>query len=90
MGWITVYVRGRTGSNAEVVKNLDQAGFIYMQGSSTEKGLGLYWINRANDLRAFKKAIGSKTVLKYRLKFYTNVGDFIESRHNSRTIIYEN
>jgi hypothetical protein len=89
MGWITVYVRGRTGAHAEVVKNLDQAGFRYMEGSSTEKGLGLYWINRADDLRAFKKAIGSKTVLKYRLRFYTNVEDFIESRHNPRTIVFE-
>lgn len=84
MGWITVYVRGRSGAEADVIKNLEQAKFRYMRGSSTEKGFWLYWIDKPENLRAFKKAIGSKTVFKYRLKFFTNVEEFIESKHNKQ------
>ena len=83
MGWITVYVRGRMGADPEIVKNLEHSRFRYMRGSSTERGLWLYWICGAENLRPFKKAIGSKTVFKYRLRFFTDVEDFIESKHNS-------
>jgi len=82
MGWTTVYVRGRTGADVDIIKNLEHSRFRYMLGSSAERGLWLYWIDGPENLRAFKKAIGSKTILKYRLRFFINVEDFIESKHN--------
>jgi hypothetical protein len=89
MGWITVYVRGKSGAGTEIIKNLDHAGFSYMRGAATEKGVGLYWINGLENLRPFKKAIGSKTIWKYRLRFYTDIEAFVESRHNVNTIVFE-
>lgn len=83
MGWVTVYIKGKSGCESEVLKNLEQSGFNFMPGSSVERGLTLYWINESDSLRAFKKAIGSKTIFKYRIRFYTNVEDFIESKHNA-------
>ena len=84
MGWTTVYVRGRSGFEGEVTKNLDDSGFLCMPGYSNEKGLTLFWIHEQETLRSFKKAIGAKTVLKYRLKFFTNVADFVETKYNAR------
>lgn len=83
MGWTTVYMRGKTGSEEEVLKNLEHSGFTFMPGTTNEKGLFLFWIRDDENLRDFKKAIGSKTILKYRIRFYTNVEDFVESRHNA-------
>jgi hypothetical protein len=82
MGWITVYIRGKSGCEDEVLKNLGQSGFKFMPGATNERGLTLFWIDETEDLRDFKKAIGSKTIFKYRIRFFTNVEDFIESKHN--------
>ena len=87
MGWITVYIRGKSGAENDIIRNLDHSGFPYMRGAATEKGVGLYWINGLENLRAFKKAIGSKIVWKYRLRFYTDIEAFVESRHNVNTIV---
>lgn len=87
--WVTVYIRGRAGAESEVLKNLDHRGFRYMRGHSTERGLGLYWIPKTVALREFKKAIGSKTIFRYRLRFFTNVEEFVESRHNPKSIVFE-
>jgi hypothetical protein len=89
MGWITVYIRGKVGAESEIIRNLDHTGFPYMRGAATEKRVGLYWIKGAENLRAFKKAIGSKTIWKYRLRFYTDIEAFVESRHNVNTIVFE-
>ena len=90
MGWTTVYVRGRSGFEGEVTKNLDDSGFLCMPGYSNEKGLTLFWIHEQETLRSFKKAIGAKTVLKYRLKFFTNVEDFVETKYNARNQPFSN
>jgi len=83
MGWTTVYIRGKSGFEGEVLNNLKDSGFTFMPGYSNERGLMLYWINEEEVLRSFKKAIGSKTIFKYRLRFFTNVEEFIESKHNT-------
>lgn len=82
MGWTTVYIKGKTGCEEDVLKNLEHSGFAFMPGTTNEKGLTLFWVDENEDLRDFKKAIGSKTILKYRIRFFTNVEDFIESKHN--------
>jgi hypothetical protein len=83
MGWITVYIRGKSGCEVEVLKNLEHSGLLFMPGETNEKGLSLFWIDEKEDLRDFKKAIGSKTIFKYRIRFFTNVEEFVESKHNA-------
>ena len=84
MNWITIYISGKPGFEKEVSDNLESSDFAFMPGSLEENGLALYWINEFADLRAFKKAIGSKTVFKYRLQFYSSVEEFVELQNNVR------
>lgn len=82
VGWTTIYINGKAGAEAEILHNLQHSGFNFMPGYANEKGLILFWVDEAESLRSFKKAIGSKTIFKYRLRFYTNVEAFVESRHH--------
>ena len=86
MGWITVYIRGKVGYESEVFRNLEHSGYSFLPGFSNERGLTLFWINDSGSLRPFKKAIGSKTIFKYRLRFFLNIEEFVESKHNSKII----
>ncbi|HEY5746969.1 MAG TPA: hypothetical protein VIU12_12880 [Chryseolinea sp.] len=86
MEWNTVYLRGKSNFENEVRHNLEHNGFRFMPGFSHEKGLALYWIEDKQCLREFKKAIGSKTVFKYRLRFYNSIEEFVESKHNASTL----
>jgi len=83
MGWVTVYIRGKSGFKTEVLHQLQQSDFKFMQGFANEKGIALYWINEEDELRSFKKAIGSKTIFKYRLKFFLTVEEFVETKFNA-------
>ena len=82
MGWITVYIRGKSGFEQEVLDRLNGSDFPFMPGSSYEKGLMLCWIPDQKTVRSFKQVIGSKIVFRHRLRFYTNVEALIEQRHN--------
>ena len=82
MGWITVYIRGKSGFENDVLEKLNGSDFPFMPGTSYEKGLMLCWIPDQETIRSFKQAIGSRIVFRYRLRFYTNVEALIEQRHN--------
>ena len=84
MGWITVYIRGKSGFEEEVLDRLNGSDFPFMPGTSYEKGLMLCWIPDKRTLRSFKQEIGSKIVFRYRLRFYTNVEALIEQQHNKQ------
>jgi hypothetical protein len=83
MNWITVYLTGRSDFREEVRKKLDHANLNFMPGyvdNSVSRFIhDLYWLDEKTDLRALKEAIGSKLIWKYRLKFYANLEDFIQS-----------
>ena len=85
MGWITVYIRGKSGFEQDVLDRLNGSDFPFMPGTSYEKGLMLCWIPDQKTVRSFKQVIGSKIVFRYRLLFYTNVEALIEQRHNEKT-----
>ena len=53
-----------------------------MPGYANETGLTLFWVDEAASLRSFKKAIGAKTIFKYRLRFFASVEAFTESKYN--------
>ncbi len=84
MNWITIYISGKPGFEKEVSDNLKSSDFAFMPGSLEDNGLALYWISDRADLRDFKKAIGSKTVFKNRLHFYSSVEEFVETQNNVR------
>ena len=85
MGWITVYIRGKSGFEQEVLDRLNGSDFPFMPGSSYEQGLMLCWIPDQKTIRSFKQVIGSKLVFRHRLRFYTNVEALIEQRHNEES-----
>ena len=59
MGWITVYIRGKSGFEQDVLDKLNGSDFPFMPGSSYEKGLMLCWIPDQKTVRSFKQVIGS-------------------------------
>jgi hypothetical protein len=88
MGWITVYITGKSDFHGEVLKKLEGADVNFMPGytgaSSDMDKHDLYWLDEKVDLRKFKEAIGSKLVWKYRLNFFTSLEAFIESQKHKR------
>jgi hypothetical protein len=73
MSWTTIYIKGTADFESEVLRHLEKSGFSFLPGSNTENGFALYWINDRSQLREFKKAIGAKTIFKYRLRFYPDM-----------------
>ncbi len=71
MSWTTIYIKGNTGFEPEVLRHLEKSGFSFLPGSDqVGQDITLYWINDASQLRDFKKAISAKTIFKYRLRFF--------------------
>jgi len=79
-----LYIHGRTGAEAEILHSLENSGLNFMPGYVNEEGLVLVWIDEAEPLRSFKKAIGGKMIFKYRLRFYASVEAFVESKNRQR------
>ena len=86
MGWITVYVTGKSDFREEVLKKLESSNVNFMPGytgpSDEADAHDLYWLDESTDLRKFKEAVGSKLIWKYRLQFFTSLEAFIESKKN--------
>jgi hypothetical protein len=85
MGWLTVYITGKSDFHAEVLKKLQASNLNFMPGytgaSADVDAHDLYWLDEKVDVRKFKEAIGSKLVWKYRLNFFTSLEAFIESQN---------
>ena len=86
MGWITFYVAGKPDFEQEVLHRLGQSGFAFLPGSSDESDLALYWVNDTAKLRDFKKAIGAKTIFKYRLQVYNSVEEYHQNLAKGKNI----
>ena len=88
MGWLTVYVTGKSDFQAEVRKKLLGSDINYMPGytgaSADVATHDLYWLDETVNIREFKEAIGSKLVWKYRLNFFTSLEAFIEAQNAGR------
>src|SRR5687767_4758247 len=88
MGWLTVYITGKSDFREEVLKKLEGSNVNFMPGytgtSSDMDTHDLYWLDEKVDMRKFKEAIGGKLVWKYRLNFFTSLEAFIESQKNKR------
>jgi len=74
MGWVTIYIHGKSGCGPEILRHMEQSDIIFMPGTvEGEENIGLYWVDEKTSVRDFKKAIGSKTVFKYRLRFFPSL-----------------
>lgn len=89
MGWVTVYIRGRSGFKPEVRHELERSDIKFLPGFANERGVALYWISEDISLRDFKKAIGAKTIFKHRLRFFTSVEEFVETKFNAAAPEFE-
>jgi hypothetical protein len=76
MGWATLYISGKPDFEQEVLQRLARSGFSFLPGASDDSDLALYWVNDNALLRDFKKAIGAKTIFKFRLRFYESVAHY--------------
>lgn len=69
----TIYVKGRTHYKKYVRKSLYNSklreGLDFIEGLGSNE-FGLFWINEKLNLKDFKRAIGAKTILKFRVNFY--------------------
>lgn len=85
MGWLTVYITGKSDFRGEVLKKLQGSDLDFMPGytgaTADMDTHELYWLDEKVDIRKFKEAIGSKLVWKYRLHFFPSLEAFIESRN---------
>lgn len=88
MGWITVYVTGKSDFREEVLKRLESSDVNFMPGytgpSDEADAHELYWLDETVALRKFKEGIGAKLIWKYRLQFFTSLEAFVESKKNLR------
>jgi hypothetical protein len=87
MNWTTVYIKGKPGFHKEVLHHLEQSGFSFMPGSE-DNGLTLFWIDESSSVRDFKKAIGAKTVFKYRLQFFTSIEEFENTKTRKKISVF--
>jgi predicted Rossmann-fold nucleotide-binding protein len=49
---------------------------------TSEEAAEMYWVAEHVELDAFKRAIGARTIWKYRLRFYTSLEEFIEAKYS--------
>lgn len=84
MNWTTLYITGKQDFQEEVRRKLEHSSLNFMPGyidnSTTQVTHDLYWVDDQTDVRLVKEAIGSKTIWKYRLHFYTSLEAFLQAQ----------
>ena len=83
MSWKTIYITGRQGFGEDVIRNLEKSTIEFMPGYNTEEERESYemvWVKESTPLADFKRAVGAKTVLRYRLRFYGALEEFARDR----------
>jgi hypothetical protein len=81
MAWITLYITGKPNFEDAVLDNLEKSEISFLPGSNGDNNNFLIWVDETLPLRQLKEAIGSKTVFKYRLQFFTSL-----SKHQGEVI----
>jgi hypothetical protein len=80
MSWKTIYITGRQGFGEDVIKNLERSAVEFMPGYNTgdeHDSYEMVWVPEALLIGDFKRAVGAKTIFRYRLHFYQAVEEFI-------------
>ncbi|HEX7015503.1 MAG TPA: hypothetical protein VF191_08315 [Cyclobacteriaceae bacterium] len=83
MNWNTIYIRGRYDFREDVNRRLEHSRLRVMPGSlgTPDEAAEMYWVAEDVALKDFKRAIGARTIWKYRLTFYTSLEEFIEAQY---------
>ncbi|MBL7872663.1 MAG: hypothetical protein JNM78_13690 [Cyclobacteriaceae bacterium] len=84
MAWSTLYITGKKDFQEEVLNNLRHSDVSYLPGSSGDTDLLMLWVDEKMPLRDIKVAIGSKTVFKYRLLFFTDLDQHRTDKNKER------
>jgi hypothetical protein len=79
----TVYVKGQTHYKKYVRKSLSKSklreGLDFIEGLGSNE-FGLFWINEKMKVRDFKRAVGARTIWKFRVKFYESFEEMIPKK----------
>ena len=90
MNWVTIYITGQEDFRDDVRKKLERSDVEsipgYIENASTSNPHDLYWLNGHTDLRQFKEAIGGKLIWKYRLRFFSNLEEFIAFQNEAQGV----
>ena len=74
MGWIQIFIHGKSGCGPDILRQMEHSDLTFMPGTiEGEENIGLYWVDEKTTIRAFKEAIGSKTIFKHRLRFFPSL-----------------
>jgi len=85
MSWKTIYITGRQGFGEDVIKNLEKSSIEFMPGYNTGEerdSYEMFWVHESMALADFKRAVGAKTVFRYRLRFYEALEEFMQQRNS--------
>jgi hypothetical protein len=90
MNWIPLYVTGKRGFQHAVTNALEHSGVRFMPGylqDDLQPGEhALYWIDESVSLQQVKKAITAKLIFKYRLRFFSELDEFISQHRRGNEI----
>jgi hypothetical protein len=77
MDWITLYVKGRVGFKAAVLARLRE---VVLHGSSQlDQDVLMVWVKGSKSVRSIKLMIGADTIFRYRLRFFTDLNEHLET-----------
>lgn len=92
MNWNTIYITGRSDFRDDVRRKLEHADLDFMPGyvdnSSATVMHDLIWLKAGTPIRELKEAIGSKLMLRYRLRFYDSLEAFVESQNQGQSSFF--
>lgn len=84
MGWITLYVSGKTDFRQELRRKLEHSSIPHMPGYIEsypgKDPADLYWLDGTVALHDLKHRIGAKLIWKHRLRFYVTLEEFLAAR----------
>ena len=86
MTWNTIYITGKPGFKEEVSKSLEDSDSVMPGSTGNDQDVSLFWIDDTLPLRAFKKAIGSKIVFKYRLQFFSSLEELQRQQEKNTSL----
>lgn len=84
MSWKTIYITGRQGFGEDVSRSLERSGIDFMPGYNTGEerdSYEMFWVPESMPIADFKRAVGAKAVLRYRLRFYEELSEFMNDKH---------
>jgi|DewCreStandDraft_4_1066084.scaffolds.fasta_scaffold64958_2 hypothetical protein len=80
--WIPVFITGSEGFAQKLVEALSMSGLPFMPGyfhdSSARTAHTLIWVDEHTSLDEYKRAIGARTIWKYRIRFFRTLQEFTQ------------